>query len=226
MKTCNIALCVPSLNEVSMDFCFSLLNLGSHLGRFAIPGFQKTQLLFINKRTSILPAAREMLVEDAIKQGADFVIFLDSDQIFPYDTVHRLIVSGKRIIGANIATKTLPAAPSARNSWREAQPVFSTGKNGLERVKYIGFGVTMIETSVFKQLPKPWFDTMYIPDLGHVGEDLYFCEQAGKAGIPIYIDHDLSLLVGHVGRYVYTHADVTTKVSECYTPVLSDVKLG
>ena len=38
------------------------------------------------------------------------------------------------------------------------------------------------------------------------GEDWAFCEACEKAGIPIFIDHDVSKLVGHVGNYEYTTA--------------------
>jgi hypothetical protein len=40
------------------------------------------------------------------------------------------------------------------------------------------------------------------------GEDWNFCQACEKAGINLYIDHDVSKLVGHVGLYEYTTAVV------------------
>jgi hypothetical protein len=43
------------------------------------------------------------------------------------------------------------------------------------------------------------------------GEDWTFCEACDKLGIPLFIDHDLSREVGHVGNYEFTH-DVVGEV--------------
>lgn len=41
-----------------------------------------------------------------------------------------------------------------------------------------------------------------------VGEDWYFCEKLQAAGIPRYVDHSLSLEIGHKGDYIYEHSDI------------------
>ena len=40
------------------------------------------------------------------------------------------------------------------------------------------------------------------------GEDWYFCEKLEAAGIPIFVDHEASSFIGHIGNKVYTHDDV------------------
>jgi hypothetical protein len=43
-----------------------------------------------------------------------------------------------------------------------------------------------------------------------VGEDFYFFRSLRAAGFKIYVDHDLSAEVGHVGQRIYTAKNVGT----------------
>jgi hypothetical protein len=67
----------------------------------------------------------------------------------------------------------------------------------------------LIDVEVFKQIPKPWFMLDYMPEIDDfVGEDWYFCSLLEKAGIPIYVDHDASKRVGHIGPFTFDHSHV------------------
>jgi hypothetical protein len=39
------------------------------------------------------------------------------------------------------------------------------------------------------------------------GEDIYFCRKARKAGHKIYLDHDLSKEIAHIGQYEFTYME-------------------
>ena len=43
-----------------------------------------------------------------------------------------------------------------------------------------------------------------------IGEDMYFCREAQKAGFKVYIDHDLSKQVRHIGvlEFMHEHVDL------------------
>ena len=69
---------------------------------------------------------------------------------------------------------------------------------GLEQVDSVGCGVMLVRLSVFDALPQPWFSTPY-NGREHIGEDLYFCQQARAVGFDVWIDHDLSQRVRHTG---------------------------
>ena len=42
----------------------------------------------------------------------------------------------------------------------------------------------------------------------YCGEDVYFCQKLVDAGARLYIDHDLSVQVQHIGSYSYGHEDL------------------
>jgi hypothetical protein len=42
-----------------------------------------------------------------------------------------------------------------------------------------------------------------LPNGKLLGEDIYFCIKAKDAGIDTYVDHDLSMEIGHIGNYTY-----------------------
>lgn len=208
VKVFKLCVCIPSGFEVKTDFALSLTHLCLHMSRTAVPGYTQTTLITANKRSSVLPALRESLIEDALRNECTHALFVDSDQCFPPDTVHRLAAHHKPVVGANIALKCLPSQPSARNSYTERKPVYSNGKTGLERVKYLGFGVTLLHLGIFARMQRPWFAFSWAKDVGHIGEDITFFDQLDKLGVPVYVDHDLSLQVGHCGDFMYTHEDI------------------
>ena len=66
-----------------------------------------------------------------------------------------------------------------------------------------------IHASVFKGIAYPWFDTPWIEENEkHIGEDTFFCVRCKEAGIPIYVDHDLSWEVRHIGEHEFGMEDL------------------
>ena len=168
----------------------------------------KSQTLRVhNKRGSILPQLREELVREALSGGATHILFLDSDQTFPSDTLHRLLSWKLPFVACNVAIKTFPSVPTARAhdpSKAQGQLIYSTGP-GLERVWRVGLGVALIESRVFRAIEEPWFGIKYMPDGTFMGEDWFLCEKVEAAGFPIHVDHGLSLQIGHIGDLEYVH---------------------
>jgi hypothetical protein len=77
---------------------------------------------------------------------------------------------------------------------------------GIEEVGSIGMGVMLIKRKVFEALTEPWFETPWRNDKrGYVGEDVFFCRKAQAAGFKIYIDHDVSKEIGHIGTFEFKH---------------------
>jgi hypothetical protein len=175
-------------------------------------------------RSSMLPRQRQELVEDALAWDADWVLFLDTDQLFPANTAHRLMQHGKDVVACNIATKLLPPNTNPNACLQDPEDaeggvfVYSTAdKHGLEKVWRVGCGVMMLRTSVFKELPKPWFNFDYQPEKNRfVGEDWWLCRQLERAGVDIWIDHDLSHEVGHEGNLIFTSEmiEISKKMKE------------
>ena len=63
----------------------------------------------------------------------------------------------------------------------------------------------MLRASVFAQLEKPWFNFDYQAEKDRfMGEDWWLCRQLEKAGVDIWIDHDLSKEVAHEGFQIFS----------------------
>jgi hypothetical protein len=211
-----LGLVLPTRQTVETDFMVSVINLFSYFNRVQVPGYQGQSLALMNRRSAIIPKSRQELVLDAFEQKCSHILFIDDDQIFPPNLPHRLASHGKRVMACNIATKAQGnSIPTARRApapgeWWGGHIIPSKGKKGIEKVWRIGFGVILIDLQVFKDekgelLPFPWFNMEWrgAPVNDFCGEDWFFCELMDKRGIPIWIDHDASLRVGHIGKWIY-----------------------
>ena len=220
----NLFICVPSRAEVHMQFALSLQTLVGALRQQPVQGYDGASVSILNEINSCIAKSRYQLARKALENGATHLLWVDTDQTFPPQLVHALARHKKPIVGCNIAIKTLPSAPTARaksEDWFGGHKVYSKGKKGLERVWRIGFGVVLIEAEVFKKIPEPWFNIRWdLAKREFVGEDWFFCEQAEAAGIPIFVDHDASLRVGHIGNFEFTHNHI---IPESESPKLEVV---
>lgn len=212
-QTFNVAICIPATPQSYNHFWLSVLTVLAALNREKVMGYYNSGAFVLQKVGSILPQLRYQLVKEAIEKGATHVLFVDSDQTFPAQLVHCLARHHKPVVACNVATKVLPSKPTARNkstSWWGGDVVYTCpDSKGIEQVWRIGCGVMLIDVEVFKTLPKPWFNLKYVPENDDfMGEDWYFCELLEAAGVPIFIDHDASKRVGHIGPFTFEHAHV------------------
>jgi hypothetical protein len=155
---------------------------------------------------TLIADQRQKLVMMAIKQKADYVLFLDSDMRFPPYLLERLMAHDKDIVACNYATRRLPVKTVAFSDFAELKCVYSGDKTGLEEVDAVGMGAMLIKTEIFKKLPLPWFSISYLPSGNmYIGEDIYFCKLAQANSMKVYVDHDLSKEVRHIGVMEFTH---------------------
>lgn len=189
----------------------------------------------ITVKNSLVPCGRNQAVAQARELGAEWLLFLDSDMIFPTDTLQRLMSRGKRVVGAtypkrvpphNLLYKLLPGVDRVEQA------------TGLVEVAGLPTGCLLIHMGIFDKLKPPYFQTPafridddgdiveavtgvkppswlrdYItreclPDL--VGEDFFFCATARAAGYRCWLDIDLSQDIGHIGQqawYPQTHEE-------------------
>jgi hypothetical protein len=149
---------------------------------------------------------RERLAEEALKDGADAILWVDSDMRFPKDALEILLSRNLPIVGVNATTRRFPVKPTALDIDPETNDlvkVDSKGKTGLEQVMGVGFGMVLIKKEVFEAAQKPWFWFEQTDKGGIIGEDIYFCAKAFDAGYKTVIDHDLSMHIRHIGTYEY-----------------------
>lgn len=157
--------------------------------------YSSSQVRFIAPLGIYIQNLRQYSASLAQQVGASHILFIDSDMRFPKDSLDRLRAWDVDVVGANSKQRTKPHWWNARVN---GVPLSSVGRTGLQVVESVGFGLMLIRLSVLDRLPRPWFDTPYDGE-NHIGEDKFFCQQATKAGIKVFVDHDLSQEVEHKG---------------------------
>ncbi len=152
--------------------------------------------------TSVLPKARQLSVDHAIKHGFTHILFLDDDMAFPADLFESLSKHNLPVVAANYSNKS--SDPKPQTHGLDGKPMFSRGKLGIEEAGWIGFGAVLINLSAISDIPKPLFEMRWMEERNSfIGEDYYFCGKVRAHGVKIYIDHNASQKMGHVGDFVY-----------------------
>lgn len=149
---------------------------------------------------SIIANNRTLLVHTAVKAKASHILFIDTDMRFPKDTLERLLAHKKDIIGVNCKQRTRDEWISTKNG----KFVSSEGKTGIEEIDTTGLGLALININVFtgkiRSVPPNCFSQPFDSSTGmFVGEDVYFCTIARDNGFKVFIDHDISREVKHIG---------------------------
>jgi len=204
-----VAICVPCRDTVMTGFAFDLAKLCAYEGvtRCAKGG----SLLIYQVPGTLIFNQRERLAEEALKDGADAILWIDSDMRFPKDALQILLSRKLPIVGVNATTRRFPVLPTALDYDQETKDlvkVTSKDKTGLEEVLGLGFGMVLIRKEVFQKVEKPWFWFEQTDKGGTIGEDIYFCVKAFDKGFKTVLDHDLSKHIRHIGTYEYGWDDV------------------
>jgi hypothetical protein len=151
--------------------------------------------------STYIHVGREWFLEAARKQQATHVLWLDTDMIVPRETAVLLAMHDQPIVACNYLVRQVSGLFTAfRDEHRIPTHAQSTG---LEAVDYCGLGAMLMRTDVVADLPRPWFRHGINEQGGDIGEDVGFCRALRAAGHTIYIDHDLSKEVGHIGQHTY-----------------------
>jgi hypothetical protein len=151
--------------------------------------------------STYIHVGREFFLEASLKQGATHVLWLDTDMSVPRETAVLLSLHDQPIVACNYVVRQ---ASGLFTAFRDEQRIPThADSTGLEAVEYCGMGVMLMRTDVASNLMRPWFRHGINEHGGDIGEDVGFCRALTAAGHLIYIDHDLSKEIGHIGQYTY-----------------------
>lgn len=204
-----VAICIPARGQMEVTTAFDLTIMAAYMA-----GKKNIDLNVYTSQGTLIFDQRNSLVRTAVEEKCDYILFIDADMRFPKTTLERLLAHKKDIIGVNATTRMMPPKPTARNiqinedgsvDWLE---VFSNKEKGISKVDAIGCGVMLIKTSCLKNIPQPYFYFEQLLKGKLLGEDIYFCIKAKDAGVDTWVDHDLSMEIGHVGSYTYGWDDI------------------
>ena len=138
--------------------------------------------------------ARNRMVEMALRDGVEWMFFIDYDVAPPMNALVKLMSLNVDIASGVYHLKTIPSYPLIMvNGWKYAFDDYDYGD--LIEADGCGMGCTLIKMDVFRKIEPPWFKTVpgYLDAnpavaLPHLTEDIYFCKKAKKAGFRIVVD--------------------------------------
>ncbi len=193
----------PARDTVPARFALDLATLYAYTTRWAWDA-NSVYLRFVG--STYVHVGREAVLSEAQQIGATHLLWLDTDMTFPEDTAWRLVQRRKPVVGCNCLMR------DPRQIWtaqRDGQRLATTAEStGLEAVDSVGLAVLLMRLDVVADLPRPYFTHGRNDSGGDIGEDMMFCRALKAAGHTIWIDHDLSKEIGHIGQYTYRPAVV------------------
>lgn len=210
----NILIAVPSMDSVPAVFAQSLAMLEK---------VDNCAIAF--KVGSLVYTSRNDLAQQAIKMGADYIFWLDSDMAFEADTLKQMLKTMEEnkldMLSGVYYRRNPPYTPVLFNRLETSDEEkvdfseFEKIPEGIFEVGGCGFGCVLMKTDVLISVLGR-FRTFFNPMKG-AGEDLAFCIRARECGYKIYADSSISL--GHC-----SHSIVTKQFFEAYSLGLSKEK--
>jgi hypothetical protein len=195
----SVSILVPTKDTVYSHFSYSLSNLVKLTTQMGI----ETHLFF--DASTILINQRESLIKQAIEVGSEWVLWLDSDMMFPPTVLMRLLAHNEDLVGCNYMKRSYPfktVAFTDTSDWESWIPIQYS--NELVEAEAVGMGCVLMKTELFKELQKPYFEYTYQPkteDWG--GEDFTLFKKFNKLGYKLKIDMNLSNEIYHIGTFAY-----------------------
>lgn len=155
--------------------------------------------------------ARNRIARQAIAEGADFVLMVDSDTVLPGDTLRLMLETPVDVLAAccpcrpasNVFDGRVNATRLGEYDYTDFYTVPDLDAlvaRGVTRepIHGCGFGATMVRTELFGRLDWPWFKWAEYGNGACLSEDLSFCERCKDAGVPVFLDPRIRC--GHVMR--------------------------
>lgn len=140
---------------------------------------------FIEEGKKGIAFARNRAVDEALRRGADFVAFLDDDDLPHPDWLLRLVEKQKETQADIVGSVFPPAVNPDWPAWLAKSPLFDNPKQ-KSQTKYgapsgIGIGSTLISSKLIERLKVE--GPLFSSEFGKIGcEDADFFARAGKIG--------------------------------------------
>lgn len=197
---------VPSHDYVHAEFTRCLMELD-----------KPENTAFALVTNTLIYTARNLIAQNAVKNGFDRVLWLDSDMVFPADTLLRLaedLDDGREFVSALYFSRKKPVFPTIHkevrwkvkdDGWIDsgAELYHDYPVNKVFEVAACGFGCCMTSVELLKKMCEKYGSPFY-PLMG-MGEDTTFCFRATQDGEKIYCDSRCK--AGHIGQYKFTEYD-------------------
>ena len=188
----NVAIVMPSGSHIHAPTVVCLTEMLHHSIKSGV------NVRFINPRVSVVEQGRWLGVKTVLKDvHATHILWLDSDMMFPKDTLTRLLKYDKDVVGAAYVKRDGSGEVVATDvKYHQLKEVPDMG---IKPVGILGMGVLLTRVDVFRTLQEPWFEVWWRDDGQWVSEDAHFFMECKRHGITAWMDCALSHEIGHLG---------------------------
>lgn len=191
MKISNFNLCI------GIPLTFPMVPSGFFYSFAHMEKPKEYTLIHADNGSGAVDALRNDLVDMALQIGASHLIMMDTDQIYPVETIPRLLSHKLPIVGCVVHRRYPPFDPILlRGKLGDYESIDEWKDGELVEVDATGAGCLMFNMEVFRKMPRPWFKWRKIETGEGVGEDIGFCSDLKAAGYHIFVD--TSIQCGHL----------------------------
>ena len=194
----NILIGIPTKDSIMIESAISIMNLDWD-------GHNITYTHADGRGVYGVAQARNRLARKALDGGYDKLLMLDSDMIYPEDTIKHLLDPDVPIVigcarykndsgRAPIFTGVQDDTGSDAWVWDKIPPSRFGFNSG-------GLACAMIDVSLFARIPFPWFVWEERSNGSYWGEDIGFYDRLRAIGIRPQADGRVKC--GHIGRKIY-----------------------
>lgn len=172
---------------------------------------------------SAIDQARNRIIYDALQEGYEDFLWIDSDIDFKYEDVLKIKSRNVDLIGAAYSFKGYPQLTI--QLFEDQEVTFDCDTGGIVEVQAVATGFMYTTAHLYNVMQKKLelelcntsFDAPQIPFYHpnvwsysnqhyYLGEDFSFCFRARQAGFKVFLDTSIKL--GHIGSYTYKWEDV------------------
>ncbi len=147
---------------------------------------------------------RNLIIQQGIDCGADYIFFVDDDCLIPPDTLVKLLAHDVDCVTGLYSMRNYPHRPiifdvandDGTCQWHD----LADGEKGLVEIVATGMGCLLTKIDVFKKIQtiEKYWVTLGELEADHWCDDLAFFKRVRKVGVKIYCD--LNTPVGHVAK--------------------------
>lgn len=197
----NIAIAIPCRNIWNSDFGCSMMAIVQYTclyrKKYDIAKDGKINIAIVKREGATVTQNKHRLIEECLKIGADKILMVDADMVYPQNILIELLLANKLIIGCNCTNRTPPIRPLAIGF--DDKPI-KDGK-GIDKVKKLPGGILLMDKAIFATIEKPYFDAIYRSETNDwLQLDYYFSEKARASGFDLWCHHDISKNILHIGE--------------------------
>jgi hypothetical protein len=202
---------MPEVTNFKLGICLPLTSMQVPSQFFAsFIGIDKPDfdIIFPKWPTDAMGLAeiRNDLVGGALTRGCSHIMMMDTDQIYPENTILRLLNHNLPVVSAAVHRRWEPFDIIMYRGEidrflhvTDEEFIKSKKENKLIKIDATGTGCILYSATCFYDIPAPWYENVK-SEKGWVGEDITFCSKLRKAGYDIFLDPNVA--VDHLTTYI------------------------